>query len=149
MLRANPGGMAQQHTGPQLQLICILVVLHGSCHTGHLHPSLAALALAEGAAVRVRTQLVWGDRKRTTLLRCKTGTKILGWLPLVEVWCETWPARRAGLAPVLASLAVAAVAAVAATSIVLQHLHLAYILVFYPPPRLGAQRGRRPARVAR
>ena len=53
-LRANPGGMAQQHTGPQLQLICILVVLHGSCHTGHLRPSLAALALAEGAAaVRV------------------------------------------------------------------------------------------------
>lgn len=67
-LRANPGGMAQQHTGPQLQLICILVVLHGSCHTGHLRPSLAALALAEergGGGARARGAMVWGAKNGT------------------------------------------------------------------------------------
>ena len=39
------GMMAQQHTGPQLQLLCVFIVLHGRCHTSHLGPSLAAVAV--------------------------------------------------------------------------------------------------------
>ena len=46
--------VAQQHTGPQLQNTRIFIVLHASCHTGHLRPSLAAVALPKGAAAVAR-----------------------------------------------------------------------------------------------
>ena len=49
------GMMAQQHTGPQLQLLCVFIVLHGRCHTSHLGPSLAAVAVRAALRAAVRT----------------------------------------------------------------------------------------------
>ena len=55
--------VAQQHTGPQLQNTRIFIVLHASCHTGHLRPSLAAVALpkeAAGGGAAALVLVVWG-----------------------------------------------------------------------------------------
>ena len=49
------GMMVQQHTGPQLQLLCVFIVLHGRCHTSHLGPSLAAVAVRAALRAAVRT----------------------------------------------------------------------------------------------
>ena len=53
--------MVQQHTGPQLQLLCVFIVIHARCHASHLGPSLAAAAAttAGGAAAAAAAVRGW------------------------------------------------------------------------------------------